>query len=81
MKNPPAVWTETDLRLADEHIARAKEIIARQEAIIGELLRDNHDASQAEQLLESFRRSLDVFLDHKRFIEQRLSRDRQSGAP
>jgi len=72
-------WTKADLRLAEKHIVRAREIVARQETIIRELQRDNHDTSQAEQLLENFRRSLDVLLQHKRSIEDLLNRDLQSG--
>ena len=69
-------WKESDLRLAKEHLARAHTIVARQEAIIGELERDGHNTNSAKSVLETMRRSLEVLEQHKLSIERQLSRRR-----
>jgi hypothetical protein len=52
------------LASVDRHIARCRELITRQEALIGEMQSNGHDASRANALLETLVESLRV---HKQY--------------
>jgi len=45
---------EQHLKLAKQHVAQGRRHIIRQKQIIFELTRDQHDTSQARQLLSTF---------------------------
>jgi hypothetical protein len=63
-----------DLVEADQHIASAEALIARQQTVVEELQRDGHDTAMAEGLLETMRQSLRQMHVHRRLIEGDLAR-------
>ena len=54
---------------ADDHIATAESLIARQLSLLGELERDGHATENARTLLEAMRESLRQMHAHRRLIE------------
>ncbi len=54
---------------ADQHIAAAEALFARQLSLVGELERDGHESETARTLLEAMRESLEQMYAHRRIIE------------
>ena len=54
---------------ADQHIAHAESLIARQLSVLSELERDGHNTETALALLETMRQSLQQMCDHRSIIE------------
>jgi len=66
--------TEWDhLALADEHIAKGREIVARQKQVIQEFQARGLDTSTAEKTLALFVQTLEAFEQHKRAIVAALA--------
>lgn len=60
---------QAKLAEADQHIAAAELLIARQLSLIAELERDGHATEKAHTLLETMRESLQQMQAHRRLIE------------
>jgi hypothetical protein len=58
--------TQSDLAVAAEQIAKAKRIVARQREVIARLQAQRRPIFEAEESLEVFLRTLDVFEQHER---------------
>ena len=61
---------ETPLDQAERHIREAKEHIAKQEALISELVRDGHSkqAERGRKVLATFRQTLRTAQRHRRLL-------------
>ena len=57
---------------ADRHIAKAKELIERQKAIVRERERAGEDVSRSQRLLDTLRESLGEFETHRQMIVEAL---------
>jgi ATP phosphoribosyltransferase len=55
--------TTTRTALAQHHVTRARDIIARQRRLIAEIRACGGDSEKAEDLLSTFERSLAIFED------------------
>ncbi len=55
--------SESVLEMAIRHVAAGRRIVAEQERLVEELRRDGHvvHAKRAEELLQTYRRSLELF--------------------
>jgi len=58
------------LHLADQHIARGRNLIECQMRTIHKLQRDGHDTSQAVRLLNELRASLEAMMEHRAVIQE-----------
>jgi len=58
-----------ELALATQHVERAKQIIARQRQAIARLQAMGCNSLDAEQTLEVFLRTLEIFEDHKKHLQ------------
>jgi hypothetical protein len=57
------------LATADDHIASAESLIARQLSLLGQLEREGHDIETAQSLLDTMRQSLQQMHVHRQIIE------------
>jgi hypothetical protein len=57
------------LATADDHIASAESLIARQLSLLGQLEREGHDLETAQSLLDTMRQSLQQMHVHRQIIE------------
>jgi ERCC4-type nuclease len=64
--------TETRLREAARHVARAKTVIAQQRQIIENLKAAGADTFVAEEMLQIFLGNLKIFEAHERELKERL---------
>ena len=69
----PSMGEQEHLALADEHIAKGREIVARQEQMICDLRSRGLDTSTAERTLALFVRTLEAFEHHRRAIVAALA--------
>ena len=65
---------EDSLAMADRHIRESRERIAKQEGIIGDLTANGHDTVTAMALLQTYRETLNSFVDHRIVIVEELER-------
>ena len=65
-------FSHSDLRLADQRLAQARERIERQREIIQELAAARRDTSHAEAVFKSMRRTLESFEADRRVIEDEV---------
>ena len=65
---------ETAVEMAQRHVREGEKRIARQEAMVAELDRDNHPeaATLGSKVLETMRSSLDLMKRHLQAIEEQL---------
>jgi len=61
------------LEQAERQVAEGKEHIATQEAVIAELVRDGHDASQARALLDTLLESQALHEQHRGWLVRQLT--------
>jgi len=66
---------EEKLAEADQHIAHAEDLIARQRNVLADLERDGHDTEKAMALLDAMVQALEQMHVHRRVIEAELARD------
>lgn len=66
--------TENDLAAAAEQVAKAKRLIARQRELIARLKAQRRPIFEAEESLEVFLRTLDVFERHERELRNTMTR-------
>jgi hypothetical protein len=57
------------LATADQHIASAESLVARQLSLLAQLEREGHDVETAQSLLEAMRQSLQQMHVHRQIIE------------
>lgn len=69
VENVPSQRKLAKLAEADDHIATAESLIARQLSLLGNLERDGHATEDARALLEAMRESLRQMYAHRRLIE------------
>jgi hypothetical protein len=65
-------FSHSDLRLADQRLALARERIERQREIIQELAAARRDTSHAEAVFKAMRRTLESFEADRRAIEDEV---------
>ena len=56
------------LHEADMHIGKAEAAVTRQQAVLDELRRAEHDTVEAERLLGNFEDTLAAMVEHRRII-------------
>lgn len=61
------------LRVADEHIAKGRDLIERQLETVHQLKRNGHDATPAIRLLRETRASLEAMIEHRAVIEETIA--------
>lgn len=62
------------LNEADTHIADAQRRVAKQEAILDELRRHDHDTREGERLLRAFQETLEAMQAHRAEILDAIAR-------
>ena len=67
--NVPSPRKLAKLAEADDHIATAESLIARQLSLLSDLERDGHATESARTLLQAMRESLRQMHAHRRLIE------------
>lgn len=67
MTHDPPV--EDRLLIARRHVAEGEERVRRQEALLQELARDGHPTTEAEALLDTMRKTLELMRDELAEIE------------
>jgi hypothetical protein len=65
-------FSHSDLRLADQRLAQARERIERQREIIHELAAARRDTSNAEAVFRTMRRTVESFEADRRTIEDEI---------
>ncbi len=65
-------FSESDLTLADQRVARARERLERQRDVIQKLASGGGDTLSAEALFRAMRRTLESFEDDRRVIEDEM---------
>jgi hypothetical protein len=53
------------LALAERHVAQARRDVVCQRQIVGELIRDNHDTTEAQRLLVQFETALKAHIEDR----------------
>lgn len=62
---------EDQLTLARRHVKKGEERVRRQEATLAELVRDGHPTHEAEQLLDTMRKTLALMREEVAELEVR----------
>lgn len=66
---PPQQTKQEKLIEADQHIAAAESLVAKQISVLDQLQRDGHQTENARALLDTMRASLQQMYAHRQIIE------------